>query len=342
MSNTKLWAITIFVLVVGWLLYTIAPALQPALIALVFAYLLTPAVEFFQKQLRIPKWMSIILLLTIVIIILVVVGNLLFPLIAIQTRDFISEFDTLTKTSDELINNMFVYLEEVGLSETILDQLEQYYGMAIEWFSNFVVRTLTAIVGFIFKLIDVFLIIIMTIYFLASGKQMVATIVKHTPDGLHQSVLNLIEGTNTVVWNYARTQAIVALILGVMSTAAYLLIGLQYPILLGFIAGILSFIPYFGAITASVLATAIALLTEGMQFATITLAAVIIIQQLESNLITPRLQGKSIGLNPVAILILILIGNYLWGTVGMFIAVPVFGLVRLAFTEILKLIHDMD
>ncbi len=342
MSNTKLWAITILGLIVSWMLIKIAPALQSALIALVFAYLLNPAVEFFQRKLRIKKWIAIVLLLTIVIVILVLLGNLLFPPIAKQAKDFINEFDTLTKTSNEFIDDMFIYLDDVGLSATILDQLEQYYGMLIEWFSSFMVRTLTAILGFVFKLVDMFIILIMTIYFLASGRQMVASLVEHTPDGLRSSVLNLIEGTNKVVWNYVRTQAIIALILGIMSTAAYLLIGLQYPILLGFIAGILSFIPYFGAITASIVATAIALLTEGLQFAAITLATVIIIQQLESNLITPRLQGKSIGLNPVAILILILVGNYLWGTVGMFVAVPVFGLVRLAFSEALKLIHAME
>lgn len=342
MSNTKLWAITIFGAAVGWVFIKIAPALQPALIAIVFAYLLSPAVEFLREKLRIKKWLAILILLTVLITILVLLGNLLAPPVIKQTKDFINEFDNLTKSSNQFIEDIFAYLQDMGLSSTLLEQLEQYYGMLVEWLSGVLVMTLTAMLGFIFKLVDMFLILIMTIYFLASGKQMVESIVDNTPEMLRPSVLNLISGTNKVIWNYVRTQAVIALIVGILSTIVYLLIGIRFPILLGFLAGILNFIPYFGSITAAAIATLIALLTEGTTFALITLAAVVVVQQLEGNLITPRLQGKSTGLNPVVILILILVGNYLWGTIGMFIAVPVFGLGRLAFTEALKLIKAIE
>ena len=112
--------------------------------------------------------------------------------------------------------------------------------------------------------------------------------------------------------------------------------------MLGVIAGILNFIPYFGSIIAGTLATLIALLTGGLQQGIITLVAFLVIQQLEGNLITPRLQGRSTGLNPVVILIVILVGNYFWGTIGMFVAVPVFGLARLFFSEAVKLIRQLE
>lgn len=342
MSNTKLWAITLLGAVMGWVIIKAAPALQPALIAVVIAYLLNPLVEVIQRKLRLNKGLAIALLLVLIIGLLALLMELILPPIVSQASQFIKEFSSITKNSNHFIEDTFTFLENQGLSQAMIAELQQYYGQLIEWLGNFLIQTLTSILGFIFKIVDLFLILIMVIYFLASGKQMVQSLVEHTPSGLRQSVLNLISGTNRIIWSYVKTQVSIALIVGIISTIAFLAIGIRYSVLLGFMAGILNFIPYFGSLIAAALAMLIALLTEGLQQAVITLAAVLIIQQIEGNLITPRLQGKSTGLHPVVILIVILTGNYLWGTIGMFIAVPAFCLARLVVSEAVKLIKQMD
>jgi len=190
--------------------------------------------------------------------------------------------------------------------------------------------------------VDLILALSMIIYFLASGKQMAQYIVAHMPKVLRQTTVNLIEGTDLVIWSYIKMQALIALIVGVLSTMVFMLIGVKFSVLLGVLAGVLNFIPYFGSILAGILATMIALLTSGFSQAVITLVAVLIIQQTEGNFIMPRLQGKSSGMHPAVIIIVILIGNYFWGTIGMFIAVPLFGLARLVVAEAAKLIEQIE
>ena len=342
MSNTKLWAITILGISIGWVLFKAAPALQPALIAVVVAYLLNPLVELIEKKLKVKKWLAIIILLLLIIAVLILLINLILPPVVNQASDFIKEFDSISKNSNKFVDNVFVFLKNKGLSQSILSELQQYYGQLINWLGNFLVHSISSALGFILGVVDLFLILIMSIYFLASGKKMVQQIVDHTPKNLHQTVLNLIAGTDRVIWSYVKTQVLIALIVGVASTVGFLLIGIKFAILLGVMAGILNFIPYFGSIIAGTIAALIALLTGGLQQAIITLIAVLIIQQMEGNFITPRLQGKSTGMHPVVILIVILTGNYFWGTIGMFIAVPVFGLARLFVSEAAKLIKEMQ
>ncbi|OPX90191.1 MAG: AI-2 transport protein TqsA [Pelotomaculum sp. PtaB.Bin104] len=342
MSNTKLWAITLLGIAIGWVLFKAAPALQPALIAIVIAYLLNPLVEQIEKRLRVKKWLAITLLLAVVVAFLISLGNLIFTQVANQATEFVKDFQTISVNFKNLVEDIFAFLQKWGLSQNILQDMRQYVEQAMTLLGGYLVSVITSSLGYIFKVVDLVLILIMVIYFLASGKKMVASIVDYMPGTLRQTALNLVEGTDRVVWSYIKTQVIIALIVGLLSTITFILIGVKYSVLLGVAAGILNFIPYFGSIIAGALATLIALLTDGFRQAIMTLIAVLVIQQVEGNFITPRLQGKSTGLHPVVILIVILVGNYLWGTMGMFIAVPLFGLARLFIDEAVKQIKQID
>jgi len=342
MSNAKLLAITILGLSIGWIVFQAAPALQPALIAIVAAYLLNPLVELIEKKLKIKKHLAIAVLLTLIVVGFVILGNLIVTPIMNQATEFIQEFQSIRGNINQVIENIFAYLEKLGISQTMIGELKQFATQAFNGLGNFMVSAITSTLGFILKIVDLALIVILSIYFLASGKQMVQYLVEHTPKSLHQTVLNLIEGTDHVIWNYIKTQALIALIVGAASTVAFMLIGIKFSVLLGVIAGILNFIPYFGSIFAGALATLIALLTDGFNQALITLIAVLVIQQIESTFITPSLQGKSADMHPAVIMMAIVVGDYFWGTLGMFIAVPMFGLARLIVTEAAKMIKQIE
>jgi predicted PurR-regulated permease PerM len=342
MSNTKLWAITIMGAAIGWVVFQAAPALQPVLIALVAACLLNPLVEYTEKKLKIKKWFAISIISTIIIVIVVALSNVILSLIVSQATELINEYQSISEDFNHVIADGFLYLEKVGFSPTMLGELKQYVAQLISWLGNFLKSVIISGLGSILNGVDLILALSMIIYFLASGKEMTQYIVAHMPKVLRQTTVNLIEGTDLVIWSYIKMQALIALIVGVLSTIVFMLIGVKFSVLLGVLAGVLNFIPYFGSILAGILATMIALLTSGFSQAVITLVAVLIIQQTEGNFIMPRLQGKSSGMHPAVIIIVILIGNYFWGTIGMFIAVPLFGLARLVVAEAAKLIEQIE
>ena len=179
MSNTKLWAITILGIAVGWVLFKAAPALQPAIIAVIIAYLLHPLVELIEKKLRIRKWLAITILLALILGLLALLIDLIIPPVVNQASQFIRDYQTISRNSTRIIEDIFVYLEDQGLSETILMELQQYFDQFVTWLESF--RKYPEVSpGVIFTIVDIFLVFIMVIYFLASGKEMVHGIVNHT------------------------------------------------------------------------------------------------------------------------------------------------------------------
>jgi len=122
------------------------------------------------------------------------------------------------------------------------------------------------------------------------------------------------------------------LFVGILCLIAFLIIGLDYALLLAIIAGLTNIIPFFGPWIGSVPAVIVALFLSPLT-ALFTVLAIIIIQQIESNLISPQIIGKKLNLHPLVIIFLILIAGQLVGLIGMIFVVPLFASVRVLFTH---------
>jgi len=107
------------------------------------------------------------------------------------------------------------------------------------------------------------------------------------------------------------------------------LVGLDYAVLVGMTVGLCDIIPYFGPVVGSVIAVIVALVTGSPMKALLAVVALWVVQQLEGNIIAPKIIGKRVGLHPVFIILAIVIGGYFFGLVGMLLAVPTAGITKL-------------
>lgn len=342
MSNTKLWAVTLFGLLVGWILVKAAPALKPVLAAIVIAYLLHPAVLYLQKKLKINKQLAIALLMALIAALFVLLVSLILPPLISQATAFAKEFPSYSTHFEALIGQLQQYLAGMGLPDALLGKMDTAFTQLYDLAAAFLLSMVSTVFSNIFKLVDGLIIAVMLCYFLSTGPRMVAYILERLPERFRKAGRNLLAGTDRVIWTYVKTQLLIALIIGVVSAVAFMIIGIRYAFLLGVLGGVLNLIPYFGSMFAGALAALVALLTGGVKQAVITGIVVLIIQQLEGNIITPRLQAKSSGMHPVVIIAALLVCNQLWGTIGMFAAVPVAGLARLLWDESLLLLREIQ
>lgn len=131
---------------------------------------------------------------------------------------------------------------------------------------------------------------------------------------------------------WMRGQLMLCLIIGVLSLIAYALLGVPYALLLAVIAGLFEFVPYIGPILAGIPAALIAF-TVSPALGLATLGAMIIIQQLENNLIVPKVMQKTVGLNPIVSILAFLIGAKLFGIVGAIVSIPVAIAIQVALSE---------
>lgn len=127
---------------------------------------------------------------------------------------------------------------------------------------------------------------------------------------------------------FLRGQLLDALIVAIITSVILTIIRLDFAVLLGCFAGLTNVIPYFGPVFGAIPAVIVALFTGGLAKAVITLVAFIIIQQIDANLIYPKVVGSSTGLHPVFVLLAVTFGGYFWGIIGMVLAVPVVACIK--------------
>ena len=128
---------------------------------------------------------------------------------------------------------------------------------------------------------------------------------------------------------FLRGQLLDALIVAIITSIVLTILRVDFSVLLGCFAGITNIIPYFGPVFGVIPAVIVALFTDGFSKAVIVLIAFVIIQQIDANLIYPKVVGSSTGLHPVFVLLAVTFGGYFWGLFGMVLAVPVVACIKL-------------
>lgn len=143
-------------------------------------------------------------------------------------------------------------------------------------------------------------------------------------------VLGIVLRISKVSQRYLKGVFIVILILGVLNSVGFLIIGLKYAILLGFAIAFLNVIPYVGVLIGSLFPIIIALITkDSFGYALAALGVCLVTQFLENNFITPKIVGSSVSINPLASLAALIGFGLLWGVVGMVLAIPIMGMVKI-------------
>ena len=142
--------------------------------------------------------------------------------------------------------------------------------------------------------------------------------------------------TNSIFFHFISGQILDAIIIGIITSIAMSIMGVKYAILLGFMIGLFNIIPYFGAIAAVIIAIIITIFTGGFIQAIWLGIIVIILQQIDANIINPRILGNSLDLSPILVIFSVTIGGAYFGVLGMFLGVPVMAFLKLMLEDIIE------
>lgn len=151
------------------------------------------------------------------------------------------------------------------------------------------------------------------------------------PLSKRSELLQLWEEIDEVLINFIIGNLTVALLVGSCTAFGLAMIGMDFPLLLGIITGITNIIPYFGPVIGGIPAVLLALL-KSQKLAFYVIIVIVVVQQLESNFISPKVLGKSVGLHPLIVIFILLAGGELGGIVGMLIAVPLTAVLKIIVT----------
>ncbi|RWN56278.1 AI-2E family transporter [Mesorhizobium sp.] len=338
----RFWLISAIILAI--FLYVFSGILLPFVAGMVLAYFLDPVADRLQR-LGLSRLMATIVILFAFIVVLVLAFVILIPVLASQMADFASKLPEYLTRLQSLITSFDPrWLEEQfgvdanGLREGLNSLLTSGFGLLTTVFTS-IWSSGVALVS----VVSLFVVTpVVAFYMLLDWDRMVTIVDSWVPRDYVQTVRAIANDINTATAGFVRGQGTLCLVLGAMYATGLTLTGLNFGILIGLFAGLISFIPYVGSLTGLVLAVGVAFVQFWPDWTMVAAVAGVFFvgQFIEGNILQPRLVGKSVGLHPVWLMFSLFAFGALFGFVGLLIAVPasaaVAVLVRFAIARYLE------
>ncbi|GAA0483147.1 AI-2E family transporter [Salinibacillus aidingensis] len=309
--------------------------LTPILIAAIIAYLLYPLINWLDGFM--PRWTAI---LVIYIVIFGGIGAAIYkaiPTFVKQLKGLIHSLPQLFDTYQEWIYNLYVSTSE--FPEDVHDKMDEAFLKLEEGLIDLLTNIAYSLTGITDVIVMIAVIPILVFYFLKDFPKFRASFLAIGPEnkkGHYQSVLKDIDRN---LGGYLRGQFLVCLFVGVISFLLMWLINMKYPLLLGTFMGITNIIPYFGPVLGAIPAVLIAFTISANKVLYVILA-VVSVQLIEGNLLSPYIVGRSLHVHPVLIILALLIGGESFGIAGMILAVPVLTVIKV-FAEPTPIVKNM-
>ncbi|MBL8707812.1 MAG: AI-2E family transporter [Rhodospirillaceae bacterium] len=308
------------------LVYLLRTVLLPFVAGMGVAYFLDPVCD------KLEKWgCSRILattLVTIVFALLVILGFLIVvPLLVEQLSNFIRVLPELVERAHQRLLPLYSELQwrfDLPAIDDLGGLLRSRIGSAAGFIGEALQGVASGGAALVNLLSLLFITPVVTFYLLRDWDLLVARLDALLPRDHAETIREQVRAIDTTLAGFIRGQASVCLVLGTYYAAGLMLVSLPFGLVIGMLAGLLTFIPYVGSMSGFVVSMAVALASfDGWQGPVIVAGIFVSGQMLEGNFLTPKLVGDRVGLHPVWIIFALLAGGALFGFVGLLLAVPV-------------------
>ena len=315
------WLLTFLVLAaVLWLLHDI---LLPFVAGIALAYVLAPLADRVER-LGMNRTVAALLIVSVLVVALIALILLLVPLLLQQGAALISHIPGYFNRIKELIvDSNLPWLNWLGAAETG-KSASDLVGQVATWLLSFSYSLWTggkALVSFASVLI---VMPVVTFYLIRDWHAMIDRVDNWVPVQRRDTVRQLGREIDAAIGGFLRGQFGVCLVLGCYYAIGLMLVGLDFALLIGLIAGVITFVPYIGSMTGLMIAVSVAIAQFWPDWKRITLVVAIFLvgQFIEGNIVSPRFVGERVGLHPVWLIFAMFAFGYLFGFVGLLIAVP--------------------
>jgi len=308
--------ILIFFLLVAFF-WLVREAIALIFVALILASALDPFVDWLSKF-KIPRGMGIILVYLLLFIIVASAVILIIPPIATEVKLIANDFPTYY----EKVVNGLNYFTTNRTDLEVIDQIQGGLNSATAGLTKAASGAFNTLLDVFGGIVSFFLVLVITFYFTVEEEGLRRFLKSMTPTHYQPYVLQLMTRIQRRLGFWLRGQLILSIIIFVLTFIGLTVLGVEYALLLALIAGIFEVIPYLGPFLGAVPAVFLAFAQSPLK-ALLVLILFVVIQQIENNIIVPKVMSKSVGINPLLVIIVLLVGGKMGGVLGMILAVPV-------------------
>lgn len=333
---------------IGQFLSNLMGILMPFIMGMLIAYILyipcksvencfkKTKLKFLKKRAR---GLSIFTVYLIVLMIIVILVTVILPPIISSVSDLLTNlpgyYNTITKGLNDLPEDSFWV--KINAKEIInkISQIDFAKYLSIENITSYLKGVISVASG----IFDIFVTVIISIYTLAERGKIINFLKKVTSslfkEEIYVTISKYFKRTNSIFFSFISGQFIDAIIVGIVTTIAMSIMNVKYAALLGFLIGLFNLIPFFGAIVAVVIAIFITICTGGLGKAILLAVVVIILQQIDANIINPKIMSDKLKISPILVIFSVTFAGAYFGVLGMFLAVPIVTMLKLIINDYL-------
>ena len=299
----------------------------PIVYSTIFAILLNPLVNFLLRK-KMSKIIAITLVVSVTLIIVIIIFYLFFSQLSMFGKSFPQFKVKLDLASDHLVNwasHQFGYRPS-KINKWITDTQSQ----AISSYANG--ETLSQLGQLTITLVLIPVYLFMMLYYKSLLLEFIRKLFRFEH---HSAVIEVLSNSKNIIQSYLVGLFFEMIIMAVLNSAALLILGIDYAIILGILAAVLNIIPYIGGIVATLLPMIIAFVTkDSLVYPVLVFAVTIFIQFVDNNFIVPKIVASRVQINALISIIGVLIGGAIWGVAGMFLSIPLIAILKVIFDHI--------
>jgi predicted PurR-regulated permease PerM len=333
-KQLTLQTITLPVLVIAAgtaFMYFAAPVLIPVLLALALAYLLIPPVNLLKRKLKLPHTLAIAIVMTLVVGVFILLGFVVIN----EAADFAQSFPELKEQATEKVkewnSSIGDYIGRTPVEIFNTDSLTVEPGQ-VRSVGQYLMKGITSVTNFLVGLVLIFFLVL----FILLDSEMFARKLRTIFGQSHaEATGNVLDEIDSQVRSFVQSRFYILIGYSVVVTVALLIMGVNYAYIWGPFAGFLNLIPYIGSIVGSIPPVIVA----GIQYNSImkmvwVAVLFLVLQTIEGNYITPKITAGSVNLNSLTILVSISYFGWIWGAVGMLLAIPLTAAIKVVCDNI--------
>lgn len=335
--------------VIGKFFNVIAPFMAGALLAYLLYIPASRIEKRFSKSKRKlikkkSRGLSVFITYVLAILVIILLVNVILPVVIDSIIELVNNFQGYWNIAIEKLNAL---PEDSILKSQQVEEAIKSIGDAIQNIdlkqyvsTERITGYIKSVLGVASGIFDVFVSIVVSVYILLQRNQIYGFFNKLTMVMFDKKTCDkigeYIDSTNRIFFKFISSQLIDGIIVGILVTIAMSIIGVKYAVLLGFMIGLFNVIPYFGAIIAVAISILITLITGGISQTLIMAIVVIVLQQIDSNIINPKIIGNSLEISPLLVIFAVTVGGAYFGVLGMFLAVPVAAVLKILINDWLE------
>ena len=332
---------------IGLWLGNLLKVLSPFFMAILLAYLLyipcRKIEKLYSKRKRLKKrarGLSVATTYLLAILVIIIAVNILLPILSESVIELASNlpgyYDNAIKYIENLPEDSIINKEIVQNAINKLKEIDITKLLSLDNITMYVEK----VVGIANGIFNVFVTIVVSIYILLERTEILKYVRRLNSSLFSEKRCNTIDRYfvkgNEIFFKYISSQVLDAIIVGIIMSIALSIMGVKYSILLGFLIGVFNLIPYFGAIFAVIIATIVTLFTGGFSQAIWVVIVLIILQQIDANVINPKITGDALEISRILIIFAVTVGGSYFGILGMFLGVPVVSVIKMMIDDYIE------